>query len=136
MWSPAKQDALRLARRLVAQVPASPGRRAFVDITPIRDERDHLAEREGWVRRDVQRSFRLAHWDYDERRIDGWDYDVDARQVRLDTVVGESKRRPQGLTAKYPTGRWSCHCRVAAANWVRAQSAGIIVPPSTRVIVM
>lgn len=81
----AKLSALRLGRRLVAEVPAAPGRRAFVDITPILDQRDHVAKHEGWTRPDRQRSYRLAHWDYDERQIDGWDYDLGARQVRVDT---------------------------------------------------
>jgi hypothetical protein len=67
-WPPEKLSALRLGRRLVAEVPAAPGRCAFVDITPILDQRDHLAEHEGWERPDSQRSFRLAHWDYPLRR--------------------------------------------------------------------
>jgi hypothetical protein len=84
-WPLDKLSALRLGRRLVAEVPAAPGRRAFVDITPILDQRDHVAKHEGWTRPDRQRSYRLAHWDYDERQIDGWDYDLGARQVRVDT---------------------------------------------------
>jgi hypothetical protein len=70
-------------------VPAAPGRRAFVEITPILDQRDHLAEHEGWQRPDSHRPFRLAHWAYDEQQIDGLDYDVDAQQVRIDTAADE-----------------------------------------------
>jgi hypothetical protein len=84
-WPPDKLTALRLGRQLVAEVPAAPGRRAFADITPILDQRDHVAEQEGWIRPDRQRSFRLTHWDYDERQLDGWDYDLDAGQIRADT---------------------------------------------------
>jgi hypothetical protein len=89
-WPPDKLSAIRLGRRLVTEVPAGPGRRAFVDIIPILDQRDRLAEHEGWKRPDSQRSFRLAHWDYGEQRIVGWDYDVGARRVRVDTASGES----------------------------------------------
>jgi hypothetical protein len=88
-WPPDKLSALRLGRRLVAEVPAAAGRRAFVDITPILDRRDHLAGHEGWKRSDPRRSFRLAYWDYDERLIDGFDYDLGARQVRADTAGDE-----------------------------------------------
>jgi hypothetical protein len=41
-------------------------------------------------RPDSNRSFRLAHWDYDERQIEGWDYDLDARQIRFDTAADEA----------------------------------------------
>jgi hypothetical protein len=89
-WLPDKLSALRLGRRLVAEVPAAPGRRAFVDITPILGQRDDLAEREGWQRPDSQRSFRLAHWDFNERQLEGWDYDIDARWIRVNTATDES----------------------------------------------
>jgi hypothetical protein len=89
-WPQDKLSALRLGRRLVAEVPAAPGRRAFVDITPILDQRDDLAEREGWQRPDSRRFFQLAHWDFNERHLDSWDYDVDARQIRANTVTDES----------------------------------------------
>ncbi|MFF0721865.1 hypothetical protein [Micromonospora sp. NPDC003816] len=89
-WPQDKLNALRLGRRLVAEVPAAPGRRAFVDITPILDQRNDLADREGWQRPDAQRSFQLAHWDFNERQLDGWAHDVDARQIRINTASNES----------------------------------------------
>jgi hypothetical protein len=79
---PGLLNTLRLGRRLVAEVPAEPGRRAFVDITPERDDLDAQAASEGWQRPDHDRAFRVEHWDYDEQQIDGWDYDIGARQVR------------------------------------------------------
>jgi hypothetical protein len=82
VWPENLLSALRLGRRLVAEVPAASGRRAFVDITPVTDARDRQAEQEGWQRSDPGRAFRVQHWDYDERAIDGWDYDVGARLVR------------------------------------------------------
>jgi hypothetical protein len=107
-WPPDKLNALRLGRRLVAEVPAAPGRRAFVDITPILDRRDHLAGHEGWTRSDPRRSFRLGHWDYDERLIDGFDYDLGARhrpmaERSIAWLIGPKGRcrklRHRGVTA-------------------------------------
>jgi hypothetical protein len=90
VWPAAKLSALRLGRRLVAEVPAAPGRRAFVGITPISDQRDHVAAQQGWVRPDSQRSFKLEQWDYDQQQIGGWDYDIGAQLVRADTADSES----------------------------------------------
>jgi hypothetical protein len=98
-WPTAKLSALRLGRRLVAEVPAAPGRRAFVDISPIRDQRDYVAAQQAWVRPDSQRSFQLEHWDYDQQQIGGWDYDIGARLVRADTADDESSLL--GLLAKW-----------------------------------
>ncbi|RFU39730.1 hypothetical protein DZF91_20865 [Actinomadura logoneensis] len=76
---------------MVAEVPASrPGRRAFVDITPLTTSGDVQARREGWKRADRARTFRLQHWDYDGERVAGFDYDVGAVLVRAATVVGEA----------------------------------------------
>jgi hypothetical protein len=89
-WPLNKLNVLRLGRRLVAEVPAPPGRRSFVDITPVRDDRDRLADHQGWNRPDTQRSFRLEQWDYDEQQIDGWDYDIGAERLRVATASDES----------------------------------------------
>ncbi len=78
-FSPPMLAALRNARRLVAEVPASePGRRAFVDIVPGRTDADRAAEREGWVRSDPARTYQVQHWEYDEQLLDTFDYDVGA----------------------------------------------------------
>jgi hypothetical protein len=89
-WPPGLINALRLGQRLVAEVPTTPGRRAFVDITPIRDDRDALAEREGWQRSDRDRAFRVQHWDYEQEMIDGWDHNVGARRMGDATAPTES----------------------------------------------
>ncbi len=89
-WSPELLNALRLGRRLVAEVPAGPGRRAFVDITPRSDDRDAHAATEGWQRPDHDRAFRVEHWSYDEQEIDGWDYDVNAQWVRTGAAANEA----------------------------------------------
>ncbi|MER7983878.1 hypothetical protein [Streptomyces sp. NPDC095817] len=79
IWPSDKLTALRLGRRLVAEVPASrPDRRAFVDIRPARSEPDAQAQDEGWVRSDDERSFRVEHWEYDREHMDGFDYDLGA----------------------------------------------------------
>ncbi|MCP2323375.1 hypothetical protein HDA40_001882 [Hamadaea flava] len=89
-WPTDKLTALRLGQRLVTEVPASgPGRRAFVDITPMRTPADTDAWRQGWKRPDHARTFRLRHWDYDADLIDGFDYDINAVLVREATAEGE-----------------------------------------------
>lgn len=91
-WPIDKLNALRLGQRLVTEVPArGPGRRAFVGITPRTDAADSAARVEGWRRSDSARTFRLAHWDYDEDYLGGWDYDIGAEQVRTATAVGEAE---------------------------------------------
>ncbi|HET6483561.1 MAG TPA: hypothetical protein VFG35_26460 [Actinoplanes sp.] len=87
-WQTDKLNALRLGRRLVTEVsPSGQGRRAFVDIRPIRADADHVASREGWVRPDRDRTFKLEHWDYDADQLDGFDYDAGAVLVRAATVA-------------------------------------------------
>ncbi|WP_211593485.1 hypothetical protein [Microbispora sp. H10836] len=89
-WPADKLNALRLGQRLVIEVPASqPGRRAFIDITPITTPADTQALQQGWKRADHSRTFRLQHWDYDAERINGFDYDIDAALIRATTVHGE-----------------------------------------------
>ncbi|GAB7043149.1 MULTISPECIES: hypothetical protein [Catenuloplanes] len=91
-WQTDKLSALRLGRRLVTEVSSSgQGRRAFVDIRPIRADADHVASREGWVRPDRDRTFKVEHWDYDADQLDGFDYDVGAALVRAATVTGEAE---------------------------------------------
>jgi hypothetical protein len=91
-WPTDKLTALRLGRRLVAEISASrPDRRAFVDIRPQQGEPDAEARGEGWVRSDVERSFRLEHWEYDRERIDGFDYDIDAALIESAEVPDESE---------------------------------------------
>ncbi|GAA0456841.1 hypothetical protein Ade02nite_05830 [Paractinoplanes deccanensis] len=91
-WQTDKLSALRLGRRLVTEVsPSGQGRRAFVDIRPLRADADHVASREGWVRSDHDRTFKVKHWDYDADQLDGFDYDVGAALVRAATVTGEAE---------------------------------------------
>ncbi|GAA2329047.1 hypothetical protein GCM10010246_09580 [Streptomyces cuspidosporus] len=48
-WPVDKLTALRLGRRLIAEVPASgPGRRAFVEVRPKKSDTDDQAQGEGW----------------------------------------------------------------------------------------
>lgn len=91
-WPTDKLTALRLGRRLVVEVPASrPDRRAFVDVRPVWSEPDVLARDEGWVRSDVERSFRLEHWEYDLELLDGFDYDLGAALERSADAGNESE---------------------------------------------
>lgn len=91
-WPTDKLTALRLGRRLVAEVPASrPDRRAFVDIRPARSEPDVQARDEGWVRSDVERSFRLEHWEYDREHMDGFDYDIGSALIGSADAPDESE---------------------------------------------
>ncbi|MEW1552077.1 hypothetical protein [Streptomyces tsukubensis] len=90
-WPTDKLTALRLGRRLVAEVPASrPDRRAFVDIRPAQSEPDARARDEGWVRGDVERSFRLGRWEYDPQHMDGFDHDHGAALIRSADAPDES----------------------------------------------
>jgi hypothetical protein len=89
-WPTERLTALRLGQRLVTEVPASrPGRRAFVDITPLTTSADTEARRQGWKRTDRARTFHLQHWDYDADRIAGFDYDIGAVLIRATTATGE-----------------------------------------------
>src|SRR5215216_4561816 len=91
-WPMDKLTALRLGRRLVAEVPAPRLERpAFVDINPKPSKSDAQARGEGWVRSDVERSFRLEHWEYDRERIDGFDYDIDAALIESAEAPDESE---------------------------------------------
>jgi len=91
-WPTDKLTALRLGRRLVAEVTASgPGRRAFVDIRPITTAADADARRQGWTRSDRERTFKLEHWDYDADQIAGFDHDIGAILVQATTVTGEAQ---------------------------------------------
>jgi hypothetical protein len=62
-----------------------------VDILPQQSEPDAQARDEGWVRSNVQRSFRLEHWEYDRERIDGFDYDIDAVLIKSADTPDESE---------------------------------------------
>jgi hypothetical protein len=91
-WPVDKLTALRLGRRLVAEVPASkPTRRAFVDVRTKKSDPDAQAQGEGWVRSDAERSFHLEHWEYDRERIDGFDYDIGAALIRSADATDESE---------------------------------------------
>ncbi|MFD8050423.1 hypothetical protein ACFV5E_44155 [Streptomyces chartreusis] len=112
-WPTNKLTALRLGRRLIAEVAASrPGRRAFVEITPKRVTFDEQAAQEGWVRSNAARSFRLEHWEYNAERIDAFDYDMGAVQVRaasakdeaaLEGVLAQWGLRPDGFDYPWAT---------------------------------
>jgi hypothetical protein len=89
-WPTDKLTALRLAQRLVTEVPASgPGRRAFVDIVAVTTPADTEARRQDRKRADHTRTFRLQHWDYDADCIAGFDYDVGAVLIRAATAASE-----------------------------------------------
>jgi hypothetical protein len=89
-WPTDKLTALRTGQRLVTEVPAScPGRRAFIDITPVATPAGAQARLEGWRRTDCARAFRLQHWDYEADRLDGFDYDHGAVMIRAATTTGE-----------------------------------------------
>jgi hypothetical protein len=91
-WPVDKLNALRLGRRLVTEVPAStPTRRAFVDISPVATAADAEALRQGWSRPDRDREFKLAHWEYEADRIDGFDYDIGAARIKTVTANGEAE---------------------------------------------
>ncbi|MFD9366177.1 hypothetical protein ACFWA6_00520 [Streptomyces sp. NPDC060020] len=91
-WPTDKLTALRLGRRLVAEVPAArPGHRAFVDVRPEKDESDARAQADGWVRGDAERGFRVEHWEYDRERIDGFDYDIGAVLIGSADAVDEAE---------------------------------------------
>jgi hypothetical protein len=91
-WPTDKLAALRLGGRLVTEVTASaPGRRAFVEIRPVEAAADSDARRQGWLRSDRDRTFKLEHWDYDADQIAGFDYDIGAVLVQATTVIGESQ---------------------------------------------
>ncbi|MDX3549251.1 hypothetical protein [Streptomyces europaeiscabiei] len=91
-WPVDKLSALRLGRRLVAEIPASrPGRRAFVDVRPKRSDPDVQAQSDGWVRSDAERSFRLEHWEYDRDGIDGFHHDIGAVLIGSADATDESE---------------------------------------------
>lgn len=91
-WPLEKLTALRLGRRLVAEVPAArPDRRGFVDIRPRPHDHDIRARSEGWVRASADRGFRLEHWEYDRERLDGFDYDLGAALVNSAEASDESE---------------------------------------------
>ncbi|MER5569504.1 hypothetical protein ABT083_25305 [Streptomyces goshikiensis] len=91
-WSTDKLTALRLGRRLVAEVPATRNdRRAFVDVTPSQTPRDSEARKQGRVPSDTNRNFRLEHWEYDSELIEGFDYDIGAVLVASAEATGESE---------------------------------------------
>jgi hypothetical protein len=84
--------ALRLGQRLVTELPASrPGRRAFVDITPLTTAADAEARNQGWKRAGHARTFTVQHWDYDADRLDGFDHDIGAVLVKTATAAGEAE---------------------------------------------
>ncbi|MFE1787497.1 hypothetical protein ACFW7J_03660 [Streptomyces sp. NPDC059525] len=91
-WPTDKLTALRLGRRLIAEVRASrPDRRAFVTIRPAWSAPDVRAQEEGWVRGDAGRGFRVDQWEYERERVEGFDYDVGATLVRAADVPDESE---------------------------------------------
>ncbi|MEU2450757.1 hypothetical protein ABZ605_11925 [Streptomyces sp. NPDC012765] len=91
-WPTDKLTALRLGRRLVAEVPATrTDRRAFVDITPSQTSRDSEARKQGWVPSDADRRFRLEHWEYDNELMEGFDYDIGAVLIASAEATGESE---------------------------------------------
>ncbi|MFG2985593.1 hypothetical protein ACGFYQ_30790 [Streptomyces sp. NPDC048258] len=62
-----------------------------MDIRPEQSEPDVQARDEGWVRSEVERSFRLEHWEYERGRIDGFDYDIDAALIESTDATDESE---------------------------------------------
>ena len=90
IWPTDKLSALRLGRRLVAEIPATTaGLRAFVDITPLRTPEDTDASQEGWLRTDQHRAYRVQHWQYRADLVDGHDYDIGSTLIQTATATGE-----------------------------------------------
>ncbi|MFD7561177.1 hypothetical protein ACFV9E_42690 [Streptomyces sp. NPDC059835] len=107
-WPTDKLTALRLGRRLVAEVPATrTGRRAFVDITPRQTVRDSEAREQGWAHSDADRAFRLEHWEYDGELIDGFDYDIGAVLVTSAEVADEDELMAMLITWQLGPRRFS-----------------------------
>ncbi|MFC7531315.1 hypothetical protein [Actinoplanes sp. GCM10030250] len=83
MWPPVELAALRLGRRLGVQVPASqPHRWSFVHIVPSVGPADEAAIRSGRVHSDPERSFRVAHWEFEADRLEGYDHDLGGVRLR------------------------------------------------------
>src|SRR5262245_66465715 len=75
-WPTDKLNALRLGRRLVAEVPTSAvGRRGFIRILPEKEADDATADADRWTRASTSPSFLVDHWEYDEQWLGTWDYD-------------------------------------------------------------
>ncbi|GAA1949349.1 nucleotidyltransferase domain-containing protein [Kitasatospora viridis] len=75
-WPTDKLTALRLGPRLVTEVPASrPGRRAFVDVTPVRGGT----------------GFRVDHREYEADQTEGFDYDIGEELVRTASAADEGE---------------------------------------------
>lgn len=90
-WPTDKLTALRLGRRLVAEVSSSaPLRRSFITIRPETEPEDAAARGEGWNRTSGSRSFLVDHWEYDEERLDTWDYDIGAVHVSRERAEDEA----------------------------------------------
>ena len=90
-WPTDKLNTLRLGRRLVAEVPSSaPRRRSFITIRPEAEPEDAVARSEGWSRTSNSRSFVVDHWEYDEERLDTWDYDIGAVHVSRERAEDEA----------------------------------------------
>lgn len=90
VWPTDKLSALRLGRRLAAEIPATmAGLRAFVDITPLPTPQDADASLQGWTRTDQHRAYRLQHWEYRADLVDGHDYDIGSTLIRETSVTSE-----------------------------------------------
>ncbi|MEV1200665.1 hypothetical protein [Microbispora rosea] len=86
-----KLSALRLGGSLVAEVEAGrPQYRAWIEIRPLRTDADEAAQREGWIRNDERRSFRLTHCEYVIERLDGWDYDIGSNEIMRIVATDEA----------------------------------------------
>ncbi|MFD0597736.1 hypothetical protein ACFQZ4_40110 [Catellatospora coxensis] len=90
-FAPGRPAALRSGRRLVTEVSTStPGRRAFVDITPDLTEQDESFIGRGWTVKSRYRSFRITHREYDEQLLSTDDRDVGAVLVRETAAADET----------------------------------------------
>ncbi|MEU4668862.1 hypothetical protein AB0F91_13020 [Amycolatopsis sp. NPDC023774] len=88
-WLADTLTALRRGRRLVAELPASrPGRRAFIDISPLSTAADTEARSQCWKRADHAAPSHSS-WDYAAGRLDSFDHEVGAILIKTATVVGE-----------------------------------------------
>jgi hypothetical protein len=90
VWPLPTLSALRLGRALAVEVPAlGPGMRAFVRVTPVREDRDVSAEREHWTRSSSNRRFVVSHREFLDEHLDSWDYDIGSVYRGRAEVVGE-----------------------------------------------
>jgi hypothetical protein len=113
VWPAVELAALRLGRRLGMPVPASqPYRWSFVHIVPSVGPDDEAAVRAGGVHSNSSRSFRVAQWEFEADRLEGYDHDLGfvrlrhaeaADETELLAVLREWRLPPAGFRCSWDT---------------------------------